>query len=159
MGGISLMVIEKTKGVKAIQMNCQGVWASGTSYVTFEDVLVPVENILGKENKGFQLIMANFNPERIGIAIQANRFARVCYEEALSTSSYLLPRIRTDLNRLQSTHRSGRRSESSSATTPSFARSSPTWRAGSNRRMPGSKPSSSNRPSTMRTPSPCVEVA
>ena len=31
--------------------------------------------------------MANFNPERIGIAIQANRFARVCLEESISYAS------------------------------------------------------------------------
>lgn len=38
------MVIENTKGVKATQMNCQGVWASGTSYVTFEDVSRPTSS-------------------------------------------------------------------------------------------------------------------
>lgn len=31
--------------------------------------------------------MANFNPERMGIAVQANRFARVCLEEAIKYSS------------------------------------------------------------------------
>jgi alkylation response protein AidB-like acyl-CoA dehydrogenase len=35
-------------------MDCQGVWGSGTAYITFEDVKVPVENLLGKENKGFK---------------------------------------------------------------------------------------------------------
>lgn len=40
MGGLSLLVVERTEGVKTTQMSCQGVWASGTSYVTFEDVKV-----------------------------------------------------------------------------------------------------------------------
>lgn len=31
--------------------------------------------------------MSNFNPERIGIAIQANRFARVCLEESITYAS------------------------------------------------------------------------
>jgi hypothetical protein len=31
--------------------------------------------------------MSNFNPERIGIAIQANRFARVCLEESIKYAS------------------------------------------------------------------------
>lgn len=44
---------------------------------------VPVENIIGKENKGFKAIMFNFNHERMGICIQATRFARVCYEESM----------------------------------------------------------------------------
>lgn len=52
------------------------------SYVTFEDVLVPVQNLIGDENQGFMCIMYNFNHERFGLAAQATRFARVCYEEA-----------------------------------------------------------------------------
>ena len=38
-------------GVTTLQMNCMGVWASGTTYITFENVLVPVENLIGRENK------------------------------------------------------------------------------------------------------------
>lgn len=34
-------------------MDCMGVWSSGTTYITFEDVKVPVENLIGKENEGF----------------------------------------------------------------------------------------------------------
>lgn len=83
MGGISLVVVERTEGLSTRQMDCMGVWASGTTYVTYEDVRVPVENVLGRENKGFPVIMANFNGERAGIAIQANRFARVCLEESM----------------------------------------------------------------------------
>lgn len=84
MGGISLLLVERTMpGVKTRQMNCSGVWASGTTYITFEDVKVPISNLVGTENKGFKYIMYNFNHERMGIAIQANRFARVCFEEAL----------------------------------------------------------------------------
>eukprot|EP01115_Flamella_aegyptia_P001064 TRINITY_DN11650_c0_g1_i2.p1 TRINITY_DN11650_c0_g1~~TRINITY_DN11650_c0_g1_i2.p1 ORF type:complete len:199 (+),score=101.98 TRINITY_DN11650_c0_g1_i2:2-598(+) len=63
-------------------MKCSGVWPSGTAYITFEDVKVPVENLIGKENDGFKYIMYNFNQERWGICVQATRFARVCYEEA-----------------------------------------------------------------------------
>lgn len=37
-GGISLLVIERTAGVRTSKMQCSGVWASGTSIVTFEDV-------------------------------------------------------------------------------------------------------------------------
>eukprot|EP00026_Physarum_polycephalum_P005611 Phypoly_transcript_05646.p1 GENE.Phypoly_transcript_05646~~Phypoly_transcript_05646.p1 ORF type:complete len:560 (+),score=69.76 Phypoly_transcript_05646:55-1680(+) len=83
MGGISLLLIERTMpGVKTRAMKCSGMWGSGTAYVTFEDVLVPVENIIGEENQGFMCIVYNFNHERFGLAVQATRFARVCYEEA-----------------------------------------------------------------------------
>jgi len=83
-GGVSVLLIERSHGgVSTRKMDCQGVNTSGTTYVTFEDVKVPVENLLGKENKGFSVIMTNFNHERIGIIIQAVRFARVCYEESM----------------------------------------------------------------------------
>ena len=84
MNGVSLLLIEREHGgVSTRRMDCQGVWSSGTTYITFEDTKVPVENLLGKENKGFRSIMTNFNHERIGIIIQACRFARVCYEESM----------------------------------------------------------------------------
>ncbi|EMR67809.1 putative acyl- dehydrogenase protein [Eutypa lata UCREL1] len=84
MNGISLLLIERSfGGVSTRRMDCQGVWSSGTTYITFEDVKVPVENLLGKENQGFKVIMTNFNHERMGIIIQSLRFARVCYEESV----------------------------------------------------------------------------
>ena len=79
-----MLLIERTMpGVTTKQMQCSGVWASGTAYITFEDVKVPVENLIGEENDGFRCIMYNFNSERWGMAVQANRFARVCLEEAI----------------------------------------------------------------------------
>lgn len=77
MNGISVLLIERSfGGVSTRRMDCQGVWSSGTTYITFEDVKVPVENLIGKENQGFKVIMTNFNHERIGIIIQAVRFSR-----------------------------------------------------------------------------------
>lgn len=106
MNGVSVLLIERDfGGVSTRRMDCQGVWSSGTTYVTFEDVKVPVENLIGKENQGFKgtsaaaaaiarvlapaladitaVIMTNFNHERIGIIIQCLRFSRVCYEESM----------------------------------------------------------------------------
>lgn len=114
MNGVSVLLIERDMGgVSTRRMDCQGVWSSGTTYITFEDVKVPVENIIGKENQGFKgnvpflsfshtcclhslrtsllipanprlpVIMTNFNHERIGIIIQCIRFSRVCYEESV----------------------------------------------------------------------------
>jgi alkylation response protein AidB-like acyl-CoA dehydrogenase len=55
MNGVSLLLIERSfGGVTTRKMDCQGVWSSGTTYVTFEDVKVPVENLIGKENQGFR---------------------------------------------------------------------------------------------------------
>jgi len=74
-------------GIETRQMDCQGVWASGTAYVTFTDVKVPVSNIIGVEGAGFKQIMYNFNHERWGFVVQANRFARVCLEDAVQYAS------------------------------------------------------------------------
>ncbi|KAF9430584.1 hypothetical protein BGZ94_005918 [Podila epigama] len=88
MGGVSLLVIERgMPGVTTRQMKCSGVWSSGTAYINFEDVPVPRANIVGKENRGFKYIMHNFNHERMGIVIQANRLARVCLEESIKYGS------------------------------------------------------------------------
>ena len=54
MNGVSALLIERTEGVSTRKMDCQGVWSSGTTYITFEDVKVPVENLLSKENQGFK---------------------------------------------------------------------------------------------------------
>ncbi|KAF2755080.1 acyl-CoA dehydrogenase [Pseudovirgaria hyperparasitica] len=84
MNGLSMLLIEREHGgVSTRKMDCQGVWSSGTTYVTFEDVKVPVENLIGKKDQGFKVIMTNFNHERMGIIIQCVRFSRVCYEESV----------------------------------------------------------------------------
>ncbi len=55
MNGVSCLLIEREHGgVSTRRMDCQGVWASGTTYISFEDVKVPVENLIGKENQGFK---------------------------------------------------------------------------------------------------------
>lgn len=83
MGGLSLLLLSKDMpGIKVRHMKCMGLWSSGTAFITFEDVKVPVENIIGKENHGFKYIMYNFNHERFIIIVQTVRFARVCYEDA-----------------------------------------------------------------------------
>lgn len=63
-------------------MHNSGVNASGSTFITFEDVLVPASNLLHIENRGFEVIMSNFNAERRGIATQSIRLARVCIEDA-----------------------------------------------------------------------------
>lgn len=39
-----------------------GVSASGSTFLEFEDVEVPVENLIGTENKGFEYIMSSTVP-------------------------------------------------------------------------------------------------
>jgi acyl-CoA dehydrogenase len=48
-----------------------GWHASDTGELAFDDVFVPEENLLGEENRGFRLIMANFQWERLLMALGA----------------------------------------------------------------------------------------
>jgi acyl-CoA dehydrogenase len=85
MGGLSLLLIERdTPGFTRTPLQKMGWWASDTATLHFDDVRVPAENLIGPENGGFKVIMANFNDERLGLAYGANGFARVAFEEALA---------------------------------------------------------------------------
>ena len=59
-----------------------GWWMSDTASISFADVRVPRENLIGAENAGFGGIVANFNMERLSMAAQALAFSRVCIEDA-----------------------------------------------------------------------------
>lgn len=81
--GISALIIPlKAKGVTCSKMVNSGVNASGSTFIEFDDVEVPVANLLGPENKGFDIIMFNFNHERLWLACTSLRMARVCAEDA-----------------------------------------------------------------------------
>lgn len=83
--GISFLLIERDrKGFTRTKLDKMGWWASDTAALYFEDVEVPVENLIGGENEGFKAIMMNFNDERLGMAAGATGFARVCLEEAMA---------------------------------------------------------------------------
>merc|ERR1712224_294978 len=77
------LIEKEMAGVETKQMQCSGMWSSGTTFITFSDVKVPVANLIGGENKGFMYIMNNFNHERWALCVQSNRFARVCLEESV----------------------------------------------------------------------------
>jgi acyl-CoA dehydrogenase len=85
MGGVSLLLIERDRpGFSRTKLRKMGWWASDTAQLFFDDVKVPVDNLIGPENAGFNGIMRNFNPERIMLAAGAYGFAKVCLEEAIN---------------------------------------------------------------------------
>ena len=85
--GLSFLLVEKNMpGVSTRRMKCMGVFSSGTTYITFEDVKVPVRNLIGKENEAFKYIMYNFNHERWMLIAQCQRLARTCLEESFKYS-------------------------------------------------------------------------
>ncbi|KAJ6072666.1 hypothetical protein N7467_010751 [Penicillium canescens] len=81
--GISALVIPmNAPGVTCRKIENSGVQASGSTYIEFDQVEVPVTNLLGEENKGFPVIMNNFNHERLWLACTSLRMARVCAEDS-----------------------------------------------------------------------------
>lgn len=60
----------------------QGWWASDTATLYFDNVRVPVENLIGEESQGFRVIMTNFNSERMFMAASMEALGRVCLEDA-----------------------------------------------------------------------------
>jgi alkylation response protein AidB-like acyl-CoA dehydrogenase len=58
--GISVLVIPLTvPGITRRRIYNSGVAASGSTFIEFDNVKVPVSNLLGKENQGFQIIMSS----------------------------------------------------------------------------------------------------
>ncbi|MCO4072818.1 acyl-CoA dehydrogenase [Pseudomonas aeruginosa] len=83
--GISLLLVEKgTAGVSVgRKLKKMGWWASDTAELFFDDCRVPAENLIGVENAGFACIMANFQSERLALAVMANMTAQLALEESL----------------------------------------------------------------------------
>ena len=85
-GGVSLLLIEKDTPGFSVGRNLKkmGWWASDTAELFFQDCRVPAANLLGPENSGFFTIMANFQAERLSLAVMAYMTAQLALEECLS---------------------------------------------------------------------------
>jgi alkylation response protein AidB-like acyl-CoA dehydrogenase len=82
--GISFLIIDRGPGVESNKIEKMGWHASDTALIAFDDVAVPEENLLGEENQGFYLIMANFQWERIMMALGAVGAMQVMFERTLA---------------------------------------------------------------------------
>lgn len=78
-----MLLIERGEGVETTPIKTSYSAAAGTAYIKFEDVKVRVENLLGKEDNGFKVIMTNFNHERWMIAIFTVRESRLIVEDCI----------------------------------------------------------------------------
>jgi len=85
-GGVSMLLIPTdADGFSRTALDRkQGWWASDTATLYFDNVRVPVANLIGEENRGFKVIMTNFNGERMSMAASMEALARVCLEEAVA---------------------------------------------------------------------------
>ena len=83
--GISAFIVEKgfpgfSIGKKEEKL---GIRASSTTELIFENCVVPKENLIGREGKGFGIAMKTLDGGRIGIAAQALGIAEGALDEAI----------------------------------------------------------------------------
>lgn len=80
--GMSLLVLEApTEGFeRGRNLEKVGMHAQDTAEIFFNDVRVPVENLLGNEGDGFLLLVRNLPQERLSIAMAAVAHARAMLE-------------------------------------------------------------------------------
>jgi len=70
--GISMILVEgNSNGLSRNNLKKLGWKASDTAEIAFDNVEVPLENLLGEENKGFYYIMQRFELERLTLALGA----------------------------------------------------------------------------------------
>ena len=69
--GMSFLIVDRGEGVESAKLEKLGWHASDTATISYQDVFVPEENLLGPLNEGFKLIMANFQWERLAMALGA----------------------------------------------------------------------------------------
>jgi acyl-CoA dehydrogenase len=71
--GLSFLILEREMEGYEVSRKLEklGWRASDTAELAFGDVFVPEHNLLGEENRGFYLIMANFQWERLVMALGA----------------------------------------------------------------------------------------
>ncbi|MEH6991663.1 acyl-CoA dehydrogenase [Neobacillus drentensis] len=83
--GISAFIVEKNSPGLVIgkDEHKMGLHGSRTVQLTFENMIVPAENLLGEEGEGFKIAMANLDVGRIGIAAQALGIAEAALEAAV----------------------------------------------------------------------------
>ena len=84
--GITTFVVERDwPGVKiGQQFRVIGMRGEQPYEVVLDNVKVPAENVVGKENEGFKVVVTTYDYTRIGIAAQAVGIAQAAFEKALN---------------------------------------------------------------------------
>jgi len=86
--GISVFVIDReTKGITSTKLNKLGWRASDTAEIAFDNVKIPISNLMGEENKGFGYLMEHFALERLTMAINAHARAEFALDYTIQYMS------------------------------------------------------------------------
>jgi alkylation response protein AidB-like acyl-CoA dehydrogenase len=71
--GISIFLVDRDcPGISATKLDKLGWRASDTGEIAFDNVEIPVSNLMGEENQGFPYIMQHFALERLIMGINAH---------------------------------------------------------------------------------------
>ncbi len=82
--GISAFVVETSwDGYEARKIEKMGLSCHDTAELSFKDMYVPMENLVGRENQGFYQLMRFFNESRISVGAINLGMAIGAYERAL----------------------------------------------------------------------------
>lgn len=82
--GISIFLIDRnTPGISATKLDKLGWRASDTAEIAFDNVVIPVENLMSEEGKGFQYIMNHFALERLVMGINAHARSEYALDYAI----------------------------------------------------------------------------
>jgi acyl-CoA dehydrogenase len=82
--GLSFLIVDAGPGVSAAQLDKLGWHASDTATIAFQDAFVPAANLLGDLDGGFKLVMANFQWERLLMALGAVAGMDVALERTIA---------------------------------------------------------------------------
>jgi acyl-CoA dehydrogenase len=85
--GISCFIVPRDAGVIVDKKEDKmGQRASNTATITFNDVEIPADHLIGEENKGFKIAMMTLDRTRPGVAAMATGIARAAMEFAIEYS-------------------------------------------------------------------------
>jgi len=82
--GLSIFIVDaKSPGLTISLINKISIKACGTTEISYDDVRVPAENILGHLNNGWYELLGTLNPERIGTSLLSLGIAKAAFKYAL----------------------------------------------------------------------------
>jgi acyl-CoA dehydrogenase len=85
--GISCFIVPRDAGVTVDKHEDKmGQRASNTATISFNDVEIPLDHLVGEENKGFKIAMMTLDHTRPGVAAMATGVARAALEFAVDYS-------------------------------------------------------------------------
>lgn len=81
--GMSIFIVDReTPGISATKLDKLGWRASDTAEIAFDNVVVPANQLMGEEGKGFPYIMQHFALERLIMGINAHARAEYALDYA-----------------------------------------------------------------------------